>query len=216
MKNEYLIMRLKEIERNIIDGLTNETTQRIEELLQQLRREEQEKQESKDGRKEALAGAKELLKSGGKTREMLGYAYTDPKNGKQVVSNICALVVFAEPIKSLPELPEDMRYFNYEQCIPHDNKRRVELPHIAELKEHISAGKAELKRSGKPTKGAVIEYALKAEDITVYVNAERLLSVLKCMGDCECYAGRSITPLYFRNANGDEASLCPLQHATNQ
>lgn len=216
MKNEYLMTCLKEIKSDIAGGKTSYAAKQIEELLRQLRHEEQEKQERKDGRKEALAGAKELLKSGRKTREMLGYAYTDPKNGKQAVSNIRALVVFAEPIKSLPELPEDMRYFDYEKCIPHDNKRRVELPHIAELKEHIAAGKAELKRSGKPTKGAVIEYALKAEDITVYVNAEMLLSVLKCMGDCECYAGRSITPLYFRNVNGDEAVLCQIRPATNQ
>ena len=215
MKNEYLIMRLREIERNIIDGLTNETTQRIEELLQRLRREEQEKQESKDGRKEALAGAKEILKRADGTREVLKYAYTD-KDGKQVICDWCSLVVFAEPVNSLPELPDNMEYINYKKLIPHDNKRRVELPHIAELKEHIAAGKAELKRSGEPTKGEIIEYALNAEDITVYVNAERLLSVLKCMGDCECYAGYSITPLYFRNVNGDEAVLCPLKPATNQ
>ena len=211
MKNEYLMTCLKEIKSDIAADEINCAVQQIEELLSQLRHEEQEKQERKDGRKEALAGAKELLKGGSKTREMLGYAYTDPKNGKQVVADGCALVAFAEPIKSLPELPEDMRYFNYEQCIPHDNKRRVALPHIAELKEHIAAEKAELKRSGKPTKGATIKCAMKAEDITVYVNAERLLSVLKCMGNCECYAGYSITPLYFKNETGDEAILCPLK-----
>ena len=211
MNNEHLILGLNEIKRNIIYGATNEAAQRIEEMLRQLRHEEQEKQEKKDGRKEALAGAKEILKGGSKTREMLGYAYTDPTNGQQVVADGCALVAFAEPIKSLPELPEDMRYFNCEQCIPHDNKRRVALPHIAELKEHIAAEKAELKRSGKPTKGATIKCAMKAEDITVYVNAQKLLSVLKCMGNCECYAGYSITPLYFKNENGDEAVLCPLK-----
>ena len=210
MKNEYLMTCLKEIKSDIAADEINCAVKQIEELLSQLRHEEQEKQERKDGRKEALTGAKEILKSADGVRETLKYAYTD-KDGKQVICDGYSLVVFAEPINSLPALPDNMEYIKYKKFIPHDNKRRVEPPHIAELKEHIAAEKAELKRSGKPTKGATIKCAMKAEDITVYVNAEKLLSVLKCMGNCECYAGYSITPLYFKNENGDEAILCPIK-----
>ena len=214
MKNIDIItacQKAKEALKNNMNGNAAEIINALQEAAEMDQRAEKAKT---NGKKSIYAAAMRILKNSAaynQTRPALHYSYND---GQRVT--ICdgfQMIQFnAETAPELPALPADMEYINAARLIDPaaENTDAVTLPNINDLKNYIKIEKAKQKAT-KNKDGILFKLITNNQNI-IFVNAEYLRNVLKCLPGAvaRAHANRPLNCIYFENDNG-RGLLMPIR-----
>lgn len=169
-------------------------------------------QSKKSGTKSIVTAANRIIKNAeSNSKDMLMGMFTNQARDGSTLYCVCDGFV-AIRFNEKPLLPEiDEKYHGQEMQLEYivksmDGSKEIELPDIAKLKVYIKTHK--IKEKNNPKK--VADYLLN-EELNLWVNPQYLLNAMECLPDCKAYAANRISPIYFKDENGDGVVI-PVNH----
>ena len=169
-------------------------------------------QSKKSGTKSIVTAANRIIKNAESLKKpLLAGMFTNQARDGSTLYCVCDSYV-AIRFNEKPLLPEiDEKYHGQEMQLeqivkPMDGSKEIALPDISELKVYIKTHKIKEKNNPK----TVADYLLD-EELNLWVNPQYLLNAMECLPDCKAYAANRISPIYFKDENGD-GCVCPVNH----
>lgn len=139
------------------------------------------------------------------------FQYARIDGDKQIICDGFELAVLSEADRlPLPPMPENVTpYFKYEGVIPTTRTAELTLPDIGKLKSAIKIKKSEITNVSKSDPRTVY-YDFGAR--LPLVNAEYLLNVLECLGECTAFAtDADKKQIVLENQNGSIGIVLPVK-----